>query len=257
MPTALIVEDEPEANKLLGMLVKLRGFQILSAFSGKDALRQIETGRPDVVLLDLMLPDLNGYEICKSLKSVRETSLLPVIIVTARIAAENRIECFAQGADDFIAKPYTPEHIFQALQRAGRWDALCHQDVVRGEITLDRKRDEGEILRLLGQLRSLVFARSGLSADQVHAIDAAIREALFAPHDRAGAPGDDVDRTLSYSLDQARLELRFRGSESWVRRIEGLSLDPCSAVYLAGFDRIEIDGMPPSAVLTRELTHAD
>ena len=76
MPTALIVEDEPEANKLLGMLVRLRGFQIRSAFTGKEALRQVEAALPDVVFLDLMLPDLNGYEICRVLKSAKETSLL-------------------------------------------------------------------------------------------------------------------------------------------------------------------------------------
>ena len=120
MPTALIVEDEPEANKLLGMLLRLRGYRTESAFTGKEALQIVEKRQPDIIFLDLMLPDLNGYEICKILKSSRGTSLIPLVIVTARIAAENRIESFCLGADDYIAKPYTPDQIFQALEQAAQ-----------------------------------------------------------------------------------------------------------------------------------------
>ena len=118
MPTALIVEDEPEANKLLGMLLRLRGYRTESAFTGKEALQLVEKSQPDIIFLDLMLPDLNGYEVCKILKSSKGTSLIPLVIVTARIAAENRIESFCLGADDYIAKPYTPDQIFQAVEQA-------------------------------------------------------------------------------------------------------------------------------------------
>ena len=97
MPRALIVEDEPEANKLLGMLLRLRGYQIESAFNGRQALELVEKSPPDIIFLDLMLPDLNGYEVCKILKSAKGTSLIPLVIVTARITAENRIESFCYG----------------------------------------------------------------------------------------------------------------------------------------------------------------
>ena len=71
MPTALIVEDEPEANKLLAMLLQLRGYRTESAFSGAEALEKIRDHAPDVVFLDLMLPDMDGYEVCRSLKIAR------------------------------------------------------------------------------------------------------------------------------------------------------------------------------------------
>ena len=115
MPTALIVEDEPEANKLLAMLVQLRGYSTVSAYSGAEALEKVVTYIPDVVFLDLMLPDRDGYDVCRALKASGTTSQVPVVIVTARIAAENRIESFRAGADDYVPKPYTPDQIFEAL----------------------------------------------------------------------------------------------------------------------------------------------
>src|SRR6516225_731065 len=83
MPTALIVEDEPEANRLLSMLVQLRGYRTESAFTGGEALSKVDQRPPDIVFLDLMLPDINGYEVCTCLKTQRATSLIPVVMVTA------------------------------------------------------------------------------------------------------------------------------------------------------------------------------
>ncbi|MGD0040836.1 MAG: response regulator, partial [Isosphaeraceae bacterium] len=166
MPTALIVEDEPEANKLLGMLLRLRGYQTESAFTGEEALQLVAKAQPDVIFLDLMLPDINGYEICKILKSSRGTSLIPLVIITARIAAENRIESFCIGADDYIAKPYTPDRIFQAVEQAVRWSDQSRAGEIQASVSFDHS-DDGEILRRLGQFRSLVFARTELSLDAV------------------------------------------------------------------------------------------
>ena len=70
MPTALIVEDEPEANKLLSMLVQLHGYATESAFTGSEALEKVRNHVPDVVFLDLMLPDLDGYEVCRALEVI-------------------------------------------------------------------------------------------------------------------------------------------------------------------------------------------
>src|SRR6478672_3266223 len=118
MPTALIVEDEPEANHLLSMLVQLRGYRTESAFTGGEALEKVDRQPPDIVFLDLMLPDINGYEVCKTLKTQKATSLIPIVMVTARIAAENRLQSFRVGADDYIPKPYTPDQIFRAMADA-------------------------------------------------------------------------------------------------------------------------------------------
>ena len=84
-------------------------------------LRRCADRVPDVVFLDLMLPDLDGYAVCRALKASGTTSQVPVMIVTARIAAENRIESFHAGADDYVPKPYTPDQIFEALDQSSEW----------------------------------------------------------------------------------------------------------------------------------------
>ena len=175
MPTALIVEDEPEANKLLGMLLRLRGYQTESAFTGEEALQLVAKAQPDVIFLDLMLPDINGYEICKILKSSRGTSLIPLVVITARIADENRIESFCIGADDYIAKPYTPHRIFQAVEQAVHWFDQSRSGQIQVSVSFDHG-DDGEILRRLGQFRSLVFARTALSLEAVAQLSRVIKE---------------------------------------------------------------------------------
>lgn len=119
MPIALIVEDEPEANRLLAMIVQLRGYQTRSAFTGGEALTALQDDEPpDVVFLDLMLPDTNGFEICRQIKARFTDQPVPVVMVTARLAEENMAKSEAVGADGFIPKPYTPSQIFDALVTA-------------------------------------------------------------------------------------------------------------------------------------------
>jgi CheY-like chemotaxis protein len=241
MPTALIVEDEPEANKLLGMLLRLRGYRTESAFTGKEALQIIERGHPDIVFLDLMLPDLNGYEVCKILKSSKGTSLIPLVIVTARIAAENRIESFCLGADEYIAKPYTPDQIFQALEQSIAWLDQARSGQIHGTIPLDG-RDDGEILRRLGQLRSLIFARSSLGLESVAQINRAIKEVWCLADEWNRNHPTDRAATLAYTLTGECLTLTFRDTAEWLSRLPGLlDDDPQSALVSAGFDRLDID----------------
>ena len=214
MPTALIVEDEPEANKLLGMLLRLRGYRTESAFTGKEALQLVEKRTPDIIFLDLMLPDLNGYEVCKILKSSKGTSLIPLVIVTARVAAENRIESFCLGADDYIAKPYTPDQIFQALEQAIHWLDQGRSGQIQGESLFDH-RDDGEILRRLGQLRSLIFARTALGLEAMQ-IGRAVKEIWCLADEWAEGHPDDPITTLVYTLTDQRLTLEFRDAAGWL-----------------------------------------
>lgn len=239
MPTALIVEDEPEANKLLGMLLRLRGHRTESAFTGKEALQIVAKAQPDIIFLDLMLPDLNGYEICKTLKSSKGTSLIPLAIITARIADENRIESFCIGADDYIAKPYTPDRIFQAVEQAARWSEQSRSPQIQASISFDHK-DDGEILRRMAQLRSLLFARTALSLEAVAQISRAIKGVWCVADEWVrGYPSDHIT-TLSYTFTAQRLLLEFRGATDWLGRLLILVEDPASEVRSAGFDQVAI-----------------
>ncbi len=118
MPRVLIVEDEPEANRLLCMLLELKGCLTESAHDGAEALASVERDPPDLIFLDLMLPDVDGLELCRQLKSLGPTAKTPVVVVTARLSDENRAQSFAAGADHFISKPYLPDQIFHALETA-------------------------------------------------------------------------------------------------------------------------------------------
>ncbi len=251
MPTALIVEDEPEANKLLGMLLRLRGYRTESAYTGQEALHLVARSQPDIIFLDLMLPDLNGYEICKTLKSSRGTSLIPLIIITARIAAENRIESFCIGADDYVAKPYTPDRIFQAVEQAVRWSDQCRSGEIQASVTFDHS-DDGEILRRMGQFRSLVFGRTELSLEAVGQISRAIKEIWCVADEWARGYPDDQTTTLTYTLTPARLVLVFRAAAGWLDRVPILAEDPTSELSLAGFDHVSIDESDRSVRLVKD-----
>ncbi len=255
MPTALIVEDEPEANKLLGMLLRLRGFRTESAFTGKEALQLVAKAQPDIIFLDLMLPDLNGYEICKILKSARGTSLIPLVIITARIADENRIESFCIGADDYIAKPYTPDQIFQALEQAVRWSQQCHSGEIQASLTFDHS-DDGEILRRMGQFRSLVFGRTELSLEAVARISRAIKEIWCVADEWARVHPADQITSLTYTLTPQKLLLEFHDAAGWLGRIPVLLENPSSELTSVGFDHVSVDETDRSVKLIKNFPAA-
>ena len=215
MPTALIVEDEPEANKLLAMLVQLRGYRTDSAFTGTEALEKVGQAPPDLVFLDLMLPDINGYEVCKSLKSRKTTGAIPVVMVTARVAAENRLDSFRAGADDYIPKPFTPDQIFQAMADADAWRRQLERRDFEGEIHIEIP-DEGESLRQLARLRSLLLARAPLDLDTVGQLSSALQEIWRDAVAWGRAHRSDFVATLSYRVHADRLTLTLRDASGWL-----------------------------------------
>jgi CheY-like chemotaxis protein len=248
MPTALIVEDEVEANKLLAMLVQLRGYRTDSAYDGAEALAKVRNGVPDVIFLDLMLPDLDGYDVCRSLKSSGTTSQIPVIIVTARIAAKNRIESFRAGADDYVPKPYTPDQIFRALDLSHSWKGQIAPPQVEGRVVLDG-RDDGNTLRRLAQLRSLLLARSGLEPDAIAGINSTI-EAIWTSVDQwAHRCRLEQVATLAYSLTAESLTLTVHDEGGWLDS-SGQRAEEQISTMLAGAPFDEVIANHPAHCLT-------
>jgi CheY-like chemotaxis protein len=253
MPTALIVEDEPEANKLLAMLIQLRGYQTLSAFTGREAIQTAQANRPDVVFLDLMLPDINGYEVCKTLKSRKPTCLIPVVIVTARIAEANRTESYVVGADDYVAKPYTPEQIFDSLEQADSWKRLLASPRIEGSISLDGQQGD-EVLRRLSQMRSLLLARTNLGAEVASQIETLVR-AIWASNDAWRAHHPEADAvTLAYRIDPRAFALSFQGSEGWPAACRSwLATSESHTSTLSIFDRVESSETEGRLVFTKSI----
>jgi adenylate cyclase len=101
----LVVDDTPENVLLLGDILAGKGYAVVTARSGPEALRQVEVERPDLVLLDIVMPEMSGYEVCRKLRGDPGTEILPVIMVTALDPAQERIKGLEAGADDFLTKP--------------------------------------------------------------------------------------------------------------------------------------------------------
>lgn len=247
MPTALIVEDEPEANKLLAMLLQLRGYRTESAFNGTEALEKIREHAPDVVFLDLMLPDMDGYQVCRSLKTPDGVIAVPVVIVTARLTAENRIESFAAGADDYVPKPYTPDQIFDALEQSAAWKDRVGQARLEGDVPLDA-RDDGEALRHLAHLRRLLRARCHMERDGLDQISAAIRTLWSSIDSWSRQRHEERVATLSYSLTSEALTLTIRDEAGWLASASSTVLEALAA---GPFDEVIRDEAGRSLTLVK------
>jgi adenylate cyclase len=101
----LVVDDTPRNVKLLADLLAVKGFGVVTAASGREALAQVQAEQPDLVLLDVVMPEMSGYEVCRTIRANPATAMLPVVMVTALDPAEERVKGIEAGADDFLTKP--------------------------------------------------------------------------------------------------------------------------------------------------------
>ena len=101
----LVVDDTPRNVKLLADLLVVKGYGVVTALSGREALMQVEAEQPDLILLDVVMPEMSGYEVCRKLRENPATQMLPVVMVTALDPAEERVKGIDAGADDFLTKP--------------------------------------------------------------------------------------------------------------------------------------------------------
>jgi two-component system phosphate regulon response regulator PhoB len=138
--TILVVEDEEDLTTLLRYNLEAEGYRVLAAGGGEAAIELLQERPPDLVLLDWMLPEISGIELCRRLRARPETARIPIIMVTARGEEEERIRGLAVGADDYIVKPFSiPELLarIQALLRRSN-PGLTSALLKVGDIELDR-----------------------------------------------------------------------------------------------------------------------
>lgn len=107
MPKIAIVDDEPDILHVLEFNLSAAGYEIVSAASGRDALRLVQAQRPDLLILDLMLPDMMGTEVCRRLRESRETRDIPILMLSAKGEEIDRVVGFELGADDYVTKPFS------------------------------------------------------------------------------------------------------------------------------------------------------
>jgi two-component system, OmpR family, response regulator len=173
--TVLVVDDEPDANDILAHLVRPQGFEPIQVFSGEEALQAVSQHRPDLILLDLVLPDIDGFEVCDRLKRNRETNLIPIIMVTAHHDAKERAAGVRVGANGYLTKPFTPEQLHAAMEEALAWHDEHQQRGTTGEINFDI-RSELTYLAQASDMLADLFAHSPLTERHIKDLKQAVME---------------------------------------------------------------------------------
>src|SRR5207245_10749842 len=142
----LVVEDERDVADLIRYNLTKEGYDVVVAPTGSDALKQAREVHPDLVLLDIMVPQLNGWEVCRRLKQDADTKNIPVIMVTGRVEEGDKALGFELGADDYVTKPFSPRELLARIsavaRRARPADAEQRPNVQIGELEIDRYRFE-------------------------------------------------------------------------------------------------------------------
>jgi DNA-binding response OmpR family regulator len=228
----LVVEDEQDVAELIRYNLSKEGYEVRLSGNGADALRQAREARPELILLDIMVPQLNGWEVCRRLKQDPETRGIPVIMVTGRAEEGDKVLGFEMGADDYVTKPFSPRELIARVravmrrgQPAGGREAKHY--LKAGELEIDRHRfevkmkgtvveltrKEFELLaalvgtpgRVFGreELLDLVWGRDGFVEPRTVDVHVARLRAKFTGA-RLPAPGIETVRGVGY---------RFRGPE--------------------------------------------
>ena len=184
----LIIEDDPDTARLVGLYLQREGHRVLSASDGADGLRQARASKPDLVVLDLMLPGMSGMDICRELRS---ESTIPIVMLTARVEEADMLGGLESGADDYVTKPFSPRvlvaRIKAVLRRTAR-EALEHgpEEISHGDLTLDLKR------------RSVSMAGK---ATQLTPTEFRLLSMFMREPGRTFTRGQIIDRVFGYDFD--------------------------------------------------------
>lgn len=182
-PCVLIVEDDRDILNLLSFTIKNQGYRALQSRQGEEGLQMARTHRPDIILLDLMLPGMDGISVCRELKARVETARIPVIMLTAKGEEDDRILGLETGADDYVVKPFSPRELVLRMEavlrrstpeekRAEVWesdglrlDFAAFQTILDGQ-EIDLTSTEFHLLAALIRSQGRVLTREQL-LDQV------------------------------------------------------------------------------------------
>src|SRR5438128_1287593 len=180
----LIVDDEPNIIATVAPLLRTRGYDVLSAMNGRAALETVDRDKPDLIVLDLGLPDIDGVEVCRQ---VRKTQSVPILVLSARGAEGDKVRALDAGADDYVTKPFGTEELMARIRVALRRlepPGGPEGQIACGDLVIDRDRRrvvrDGEEIRLTPkEFELLLFFAQRPGRVLTHR---AILKAIWGPH---------------------------------------------------------------------------
>jgi adenylate cyclase len=226
----LVVDDTPANVKLLSDLLTYKGYEVVTAASGAEALEKVETRQPDLVLLDILMPGMNGYEVCRTIRKNPATEILPVVMVTSLDPAEERINGLQAGADDFLSKPVDEQELLVRVRSLLRikelYDTVQVQSAQLSEWnkTLEQRvHDQVDQLERLGRMKrffSPQLAELIISGGADDPLKAHRREVTvvfldlrgFTAFTEVSEPEEVISVLNEYHVEMSKLILEYEGT---------------------------------------------
>jgi two-component system phosphate regulon response regulator PhoB len=209
-PRILIIDDERPLTEVLTYNLQREGYETIVAHDGKEGLRKAQTLLPEVILLDLMLPVLNGLDVCRELRAGERTRAIPIVMLTARAEETDQLGGFLLGADDYVTKPFSVKVLVQrikALQRRREGETSSADVVEHLGVRIDRLRhqafaEDRELDLTLTEFRLLecVLRQPGRAFTRSHLMEAAIGEGAVV-----------LERTIDVHIKSLRRKLGSAG----------------------------------------------
>jgi len=217
-PRVLIIEDERALTKVLSYNLQREGYEPIVAHDGQEGLRKAQTLLPDLIILDLMLPVLNGLEVCREVRAGERTRDIPILMLTAKAEETDQIVGFSMGADDYVTKPFSVKVLLQrvkALQRRVETSAETADLVEHLGVRIDRVRHrasfEGSEMQLTPtefRLLECMVRQPGRAFSRHQLMDAAIGEGAIV-----------LERTIDVHIKTLRRKL---GSSDLIETVRGI-----------------------------------
>jgi DNA-binding response OmpR family regulator len=246
----LVVDDTPENALLLEAMLSPHGYSVTLAYSGTDGLEKVRTVQPDVVLLDILMPDMTGYEVCRRIRSNPLTRLLPVIMLTSS-GNQDKVDSIEAGADDFIARPLDPRELLSRVRSLLRIKA--YHDAIQAEAAQLAEWNqalEQHFRTQLEQLEEVDRLRRVFSAPIP---DSRLVPRVSSAHD-ASATGGKFQREGEYwSVEYAGTVSRLRDGKG-MRVLARLLADPGRPQAALDLERL---GLPADGPTVRAMGSSD